>query len=356
MDFMNAEGVQEEMEDLGCLIGNLGNPRSSNSFVDSLAKRSSGGIGEKILWDFSGENPKFYAVTRNHPDNPPNPKAEAIPIVAVRSSATGDRQHPSPAQLQFRYFFCSKCLCRINEDELRRFYTAADGGLSCLLASIKKTIHWRETYRILSEEELEIGSNMVFWHEFDMEHRPCLIVRFGIACLNLVTYHFMTGLGFLKQLIEHGVLHLVDAENPHIIVLVDCEGLSPLRIPMQLLRDIETCHSEEGENHRGYARKVLSDYLQTLLAYLGGNCTCTKCSKISIHDKRPHTNETNRIQPYADVGDDEDLPSPRLVHQDDTDMDSSCHKVFQTAVIGILMVWALIALIAGMVDPENRPF
>ncbi|KAI9192186.1 hypothetical protein LWI28_019359 [Acer negundo] len=83
--------------------------------------------------------------------------------------------------------------------------------------------------------------------------------------------------------------------------------------------DIETWHSKEGENHRGYARKVLSDYLQTLLAHLGGNCTCTKCSKISIRDKRPHTNETNRTQAYADVGDDEDLPSLRFVHQDDTD-------------------------------------
>ncbi|KAI9192743.1 hypothetical protein LWI28_027288 [Acer negundo] len=81
--------------------------------------------------------------------------------------------------------------------------------------------------------------------------------------------------------------------------------------------DIETWHSKEGENHRGYARKVLSDYLQTLLAHLGGNCTCTKCSKISIRDKPPHTNETNRTQPYADVGDDEDLPSLRFVHQDD---------------------------------------
>ncbi|KAK0572314.1 hypothetical protein LWI29_029631 [Acer saccharum] len=140
--------------------------------------------------------------------------------------------------------------------------------------------------------------------------------------------------------VEHGVLHLVDAENPHITVLVNREGLSPLRIPMQLLRScssrlqdhfpnrlgcllvirlppVARVISEEGENHRGCACKVLSDYLQTLPAYLGGNCTCTKCSKISIHDKRPHTNETNRIQPYADVGDDEDLPSPCFVHQDE---------------------------------------
>ena len=54
MDFMNAESVHEETEDLGCLIGNLGNPRSSNSFANSLAKRGSGGAGEKRVWDFLG--------------------------------------------------------------------------------------------------------------------------------------------------------------------------------------------------------------------------------------------------------------------------------------------------------------
>lgn len=36
--------------------------------------------------------------------------------------------------------------------------------------------------------------------------------------------------------VEHGVLQLVDNENPQITVLVDCEGLSPLRVPMQILR------------------------------------------------------------------------------------------------------------------------
>lgn len=40
--------------------------------------------------------------------------------------------------------------------------------------------------------------------------------------------------------VEHGVLHLVDPENPQITVLVDCEGLSPLKVPMQI---IKTCSS-----------------------------------------------------------------------------------------------------------------
>lgn len=35
---------------------------------------------------------------------------------------------------------------------------------------------------------------------------------------------------------EHGILHLADRECPRVMVLVDCEGLSPLRLPMQMIR------------------------------------------------------------------------------------------------------------------------
>lgn len=36
--------------------------------------------------------------------------------------------------------------------------------------------------------------------------------------------------------VEHGVLHLVDPENSQITVLVDCYGLSPLKVPMKMIR------------------------------------------------------------------------------------------------------------------------
>lgn len=76
-------------------------------------------------------------------------------------------------------------LCRLNKEELQRFYEAANGDLSSLLSSVKKTIRWRETYRILSGDELEMWSNMVFWHGLDVKHRPCLIVRLGLAIISL---------------------------------------------------------------------------------------------------------------------------------------------------------------------------
>lgn len=77
-------------------------------------------------------------------------------------------------------------LSRINQDELQRFYTAANGDFPCLLASIKKTIRWRETYSLLSTKELEPWSHLVFWHGFDMMHRPCLVIRLGLACSSLL--------------------------------------------------------------------------------------------------------------------------------------------------------------------------
>lgn len=51
--------------------------------------------------------------------------------------------------------------------------------------------------------------------------------------------------------VEHGVLHLVDPENREITVLVDCEGLSPLRIPMHMMRSCSSLLQDHFPNHLG---------------------------------------------------------------------------------------------------------
>ncbi|XP_031268219.1 uncharacterized protein LOC116126678 isoform X2 [Pistacia vera] len=282
---------------------------------------------------------------------------------------------------------------RLNEDELHRFYTAANGDFSCFLALIKKTIRWRETYRILSEEELQTWSDMVFWHGFDVQHRPCLIVRLGLACYVMPSHDRPRFAQAIISQVEHGVLHLVKkANNPQITVLVDCDGLSPLRMPMQIIRSCSSLLQDHYPNLLGCLlvirlppvvrvitqtfvqilkpvtrkkvkiegemyRKVLSEYFETLPSYLGGNCSCMKCSSVGIRDiQRPSSNETSKTEPYADISDDENLSSPRLSHHDDINVMGNCDQVLRTAVIGILMFWVLIALIVGMTDPESRPF
>lgn len=79
------------------------------------------------------------------------------------------------------------CLSRFDEDELGRFYAASNGEFSRFVASVKKTIHWRQTYSMLSPHELEEWSPFLFWHGYDVKRRPCLIMRLGVACSNLTS-------------------------------------------------------------------------------------------------------------------------------------------------------------------------
>ncbi|XP_057956081.1 uncharacterized protein LOC131149553 [Malania oleifera] len=279
---------------------------------------------------------------------------------------------------------------RIDENELHRFYTAANGDFSCLLSSIKKTIHWRDTYNILSGQELEMWSNMLFWHGFDVKQRPCLIVRLGLVCLSLPYHDRPRFAQAVVSQIDHGVLHLVDAENPQITVLVDCEGLSPLKIPMQMMRSCSALLQDHFPNRLGCLfvirlppvvrviaqtfiqvlkpitrkklriegemyQKVISEHLQVLPSYLGGNCTCTRCSTLgSCKMQQLLMNKDNSIEPTSDTSDDEDLSSPYPA----TDMQTNgdCNQILRSAMIGILMLWVFVAIIAGMYDAESRQF
>lgn len=70
---------------------------------------------------------------------------------------------------------------RITEDDLRRFYAVSEGDFALFISSVKKTIRWRQTYRLFSPQELEAWANLVFWHGSDTMQRPCLIIRIGLA-------------------------------------------------------------------------------------------------------------------------------------------------------------------------------
>ncbi|KAK9029137.1 hypothetical protein V6N11_026261 [Hibiscus sabdariffa] len=280
---------------------------------------------------------------------------------------------------------------RINDGCIHRFYIAAKGDFEVFLSSIKRTIRWRETYRLLSQEELEMWTNMVFWHGYDLMHRPCLIVRLGLAGSQLPSHDRPRFAQAVISQVEHGVMHLVSPENPEITVLVDCEGLSPFRFPMQIMRSCSSLLQDHYPNLLGCLfvirlppivrviaqtfiqvlkpvtrkklqiggemyHKVLLENLQELPSYLGGDCRCTKCLNI-VHDvRRPRTDQFNKIRTNEDVSDSEDLSTPDLVFQDDIDQSSDCDQVLRTAIIALLMLWVLIAFSAGFYDPENHFF
>lgn len=273
---------------------------------------------------------------------------------------------------------------RINEDELRRFYIAAGGEFSTFVSSVKKTIRWRQSYRLLSPQELEVWSHLVFWHGHDVRLRPCLIIRLGLACSNLTSNNKTGFAQAVVSQVEIGVLRMLSAENPQITVLMDCEHLSPFRFPMQIMRSIAVLLQDHypnrlgclyitrlpsvarviiqtltqvlkpitrqkvrivGENHR----KILAEYLETLPSFLGGECSCSKCSnKTNIQGSKK---EKKNVQArFDDVTMEDDMSSPQSFDTD-TSMQVSCDQVLRTAIISVLMLWIFIAFIVVWHDP-----
>ncbi|KAM7492053.1 hypothetical protein LguiA_034974 [Lonicera macranthoides] len=115
---------------------------------------------------------------------------------------------------------------RIDRDELCRFYAAADFEFSRLLSSIMKTIRWRQTYSILSPEELEAWFPLVFWRGFDVKKRHCLVVRLGLACSNLRSNErplFVKAVG--KHLFSTSLNHFYNGQYsfPQRLVLYFCK-------------------------------------------------------------------------------------------------------------------------------------
>ncbi|XP_052208751.1 uncharacterized protein LOC127812403 isoform X2 [Diospyros lotus] len=280
---------------------------------------------------------------------------------------------------------------RIDEDELRRFYVAANGDFSCLLSSVTKTIRWRETYNILSGQELERWSNMVFWHGCDVKYRPCLIVRLGLACSSLSSHERPCFIQAVVSQVEHGILHLVDPENPQITVLVDCKGLSQLRFPMQMMRWCSGIFQDHFPNRLGLLfvirlpsvvrviaqtfmqvlkpvtrqkliiegemyQKVIMENFQTLPSFLGGTCKCRRCSNLDICNARlPQIIETKETERKIDTISCEEMLPPHVTDVADMEMNGNCNQVLRTAVVGIVIFWVLIAFIAGVYDPESHP-
>lgn len=63
----------------------------------------------------------------------------------------------------------------------------------------------------------------------------------------------------------------------------------------------------------------------------------------------------NNIQPVAVVSGDEDLRLRHPENEIDAHLNGNYDQVLRTAMISILMLWAFIAVIAGLWDPESRP-
>ncbi|CAH9097523.1 unnamed protein product [Cuscuta europaea] len=138
---------------------------------------------------------------------------------------------------------------RLDDDYIRRFYASTRGDFQRTMSLVKKTIQWRQSYTFLSTEELSAWSNVVFWHGYDSRKLPCLIIRLGLACSNLKSSERDFFGKVIVSQIEHGVVSFVNIEHPQIVVLMDCDGLSPLGFPIQMMRSCATLLQDHYPNH-----------------------------------------------------------------------------------------------------------
>ncbi|KAF3509611.1 hypothetical protein F2Q69_00005919 [Brassica cretica] len=197
--------------------------------------------------------------------------------------------------------------------------------------------------------------------------------------------------------VEHGVLHRLNPENSELTVLVDCEGLSPLRIPMQMLRSCSSILQDHFPNRLGCLfiirlppvvrvisqtfiqilrpttrkklriegetfHRILSEYLQTLPSYLGSDCNCKRCSNLSEQDSpQPQTHTRSKIGTSGETEQLDisswsyDVQTPNLAYEGEPSP-NICSQVLRTSIVFVLMLWLFGALLAGVVDPESRPF
>lgn len=75
--------------------------------------------------------------------------------------------------------------CRMDDEELERFLIAVNGDVSNFIARVKKTVQWRERHHIFTAAELKRWEHLVYWHGFDVQRRPALIIRLGLAFATL---------------------------------------------------------------------------------------------------------------------------------------------------------------------------
>lgn len=103
-------------------------------------------------------------------------------------------------------------------------------------------------------------------------------------------------------------------------------------------------------------QKVLSEFLQTLPSYLGGQCRCSRCASFDM-SKMHNTGVNDHPETVITeiINNPLDLTSVHSGEQTEIPTNYNCDQVLRKVVISILLFWVLVAFIAGVYDPESRP-
>lgn len=102
-------------------------------------------------------------------------------------------------------------------------------------------------------------------------------------------------------------------------------------------------------------KNVISDYFETLPSYLGGQCTCPRCGVGNVFPIL--ATSTASADSVSDIVIAENVVPLRqsTYEYDDMISESNCSRALRNAVIGVLIIFVLIAFIEGIYNPESRP-
>lgn len=274
---------------------------------------------------------------------------------------------------------------RIDDDELERFLVAANGNVQRCAALVKRTVRWRETFYFLSSYELEKWVPLVFWHGYDVEKRPSLVIRIGWAHSILKAHERPRFAQAILSQVEYGVANLLYEEDPRITVIIDCEGTPALGFPVHMLKSFCVLMQENYPTRLGalfvvnlpsVVRVIAQAIIQVLkpatkkkihiegeqfasaLAdlyggaacmpnFLGGSCNCSNCQKAAS------INHSTFLEILGNDDADEEVDVDEISEGQELTPYHRYNSVLRAIILGFLMLWVIVSLLAGFCDPEN---
>eukprot|EP00250_Pteridium_aquilinum_P013729 c21536_g1_i1 orf=76-1539(-) len=274
---------------------------------------------------------------------------------------------------------------RIGDDDLERFLLAANNNVKRCAVLVKRNVRWRETFYFFPQYELEKWSSLVFWHGYDVQMRPSLVVRIGWAYSILKADERPRFAQAVLSQVEYGVTHLLQEEDPRITVVIDCEGTPALGFPINMLK---SCSARVQENYptrlaalfvvnlppvvRVIAQTIIQvlkpatrrkvfvegdQYIalaehygspDSMPIFLGGSCSCSYCNNAVLTSNRVRLQLMDKEQ----APDDDDSDLDDLSREGELSTFNRYNSILRAIIVGFLILWVVVSLIAGFFDPD----
>ncbi|KAH8955559.1 hypothetical protein BDL97_08G145400 [Sphagnum fallax] len=282
---------------------------------------------------------------------------------------------------------------RIHDDELERFWIAANGNVSKFISSVKKTVRWRESYHFLLQPDLKEWIHLVFWHGYDAQRHPTLIIRLGLAYSILVASDRSRFSQAVVSQVEHGVLHMLSEEDARLTVVIDCEGTTAFGFPVQMMKTCIVLVQEnyptrlaslfvinlspvmhmvantimqvlkpstrekvhvEGKRYRERLTSCLGGE-ERVPFYLGGKCKCSLCAELKSQSKQDMSLVVHRAQSESEQLEDDDMAIEESAYGERLSIYRSYSFTLRVIIVGLLMLWIVVAMVAGFYEPQLTP-